>query len=307
MIRSKVFPIEVPESAPFQHDSLKREPFLQRLSRLTGTAPTPLVIGIDSEWGSGKTKFLEMWRACLKASGRRSVYFNAWKADYAGEPLAPLLAALRDEFPEEEKTLLEKGRRLLGAILKSAGPGMLKAATAGMLDLRDPEMEAALTGAIEKVAEDQIESFSSKAEVVRELKCFLMKLAEDAPDSRIVIFIDELDRCRPTFAVEVMERVKHVFDAQGLVFVVALDKLQLGYAVRSIYGQGFDGAGYLGRFFDCTFRLPKPDLSSFAQAVLTERIGIAEVIGDRGSDSERAFLVEFFGCVPISVEIAQMA
>jgi hypothetical protein len=74
------------------------------------------------------------------------------------------------------------------------------------------------------------------------------------------IFVDELDRCRPSYAVEMLETIKHIFDIKGVVFVVATDTEQLQHAVRAVYGEGFDARVYLARFFNSRFSLKKPDL-----------------------------------------------
>lgn len=79
------------------------------------------------------------------------------------------------------------------------------------------------------------------------------------------IFIDELDRCRPNYAVEMLETIKHIFDIKGIVFVVATDTEQLQHAVKAIYGEGFDARLYLGRFFNSRFSLKAPDLKSFLE------------------------------------------
>lgn len=66
---------------------------------------------------------------------------------------------------------------------------------------------------------------------------------------KIVIIIDELDRCKPTFAVQLLEIVKHLFDIKGITFIFMLDIQQLSYLIKTIYGQEMDAAGYLCRFF----------------------------------------------------------
>ncbi|GAL22833.1 putative phage protein [Vibrio maritimus] len=75
------------------------------------------------------------------------------------------------------------------------------------------------------------------------------------------IFIDELDRCRPSYAVEMLETIKHIFDIEGVVFVVATDTEQLQHAVKAVYGEGFDARVYLSRFFNSRFSLKEPKLN----------------------------------------------
>lgn len=82
---------------------------------------------------------------------------------------------------------------------------------------------------------------------------------------KIVIIIDELDRCKPTFAVQLLEIVKHLFDIKGITFIFMLDIEQLSYLIKTIYGQEMDATGYLCRFFDYITRMPKPSVLTYIE------------------------------------------
>ncbi|WP_244640139.1 KAP family P-loop NTPase fold protein [Aureimonas glaciei] len=79
------------------------------------------------------------------------------------------------------------------------------------------------------------------------------------------VLVDELDRCRPTYAIEMLERIKHLFDVPNLVFVLSTNTDQLGQAVRAVYGDGFDGHRYLDRFFTRTYKLAKPSAHNLGE------------------------------------------
>lgn len=79
------------------------------------------------------------------------------------------------------------------------------------------------------------------------------------------VFIDELDRCRPSYAVEMLETIKHIFNIPGVVFVVATDTEQLQHAVKAVYGEGFDARVYLGRFFNSRYTLKSPDFKNLLE------------------------------------------
>src|SRR6185312_12002549 len=82
----------------------------------------------------------------------------------------------------------------------------------------------------------------------------------------IVFIIDELDRCRPNYAVEVLEQIKHFFSVKGIVFVLSIDKVQLGNAVRGFYGSDRINADeYLRRFIDLEYTMPEPDTKVFCE------------------------------------------
>ena len=83
-------------------------------------------------------------------------------------------------------------------------------------------------------------------------------------DKPIIFIIDELDRCRPSYAVELLEQVKHFFSVSGIVFVLSIDKVQLGHAVRGVYGNDRINADeYLRRFIDIEYSIPVPDKNYF--------------------------------------------
>lgn len=84
------------------------------------------------------------------------------------------------------------------------------------------------------------------------------------------VFIDELDRCRPTFAIALLEGVKHLFGVPGVCFVVSTNLSQLSESIKAVYGHGFDGSGYLKRFFDVEYALPDAPGDRYAKLLLTE-------------------------------------
>ena len=98
-------------------------------------------------------------------------------------------------------------------------------------------------------------------------------------------FVDELDRCRPTYTVELLERIKHFFDVEGLVFVLSLDKEQLGHSIRAVYGAGIDVDGYLRRFIDLEYRLPRGKGGNFV-AFLAEQYQLRETVQRSGHPAE---------------------
>nr|WP_279504657.1 P-loop NTPase fold protein [Aeromonas veronii] len=83
--------------------------------------------------------------------------------------------------------------------------------------------------------------------------------------------IDELDRCRPSYAVEMLETIKHIFDIPKVVFVLATDTEQLQHAIKVIYGDGFDAQNYLGRFFMRRFNLPLVSTKVFIEEYLSKK------------------------------------
>jgi KAP family P-loop domain len=81
----------------------------------------------------------------------------------------------------------------------------------------------------------------------------------------VFIFIDELDRCRPTYAIELLEKIKHLFSIKGVYFILATDTKQLCHSIKVIYGNDFDSSRYLNRFFNQTYEFQKSDYNTYAK------------------------------------------
>src|SRR6185436_1301091 len=122
--------------------------------------------------------------------------------------------------------------------------------------------------------EGAIEQYQRHKDEVGEFRKALQQAVEaaSAGGKRLVFFVDELDRCRPTFAVELLERIKHLFEVQGVVFVLSVHREQLAHSLRAIYGHDFDAEGYLGRFFHLGYRLVDPTPGEYAK-LLVDQIG----------------------------------
>lgn len=96
-------------------------------------------------------------------------------------------------------------------------------------------------------------------ELEEKIQEFLQNLSSEK-EERLVIFVDELDRCRPDFAVQLLERIKHYFDLENITFVFSVNCEQLIYTIQKFYGENFDAGRYLGRFFDQIIHLPEAEL-----------------------------------------------
>ena len=84
----------------------------------------------------------------------------------------------------------------------------------------------------------------------------------------LIVMIDELDRCRPSYAVELLKVAKHLFDVDKAVFVLAVNRDELTHSINALYGNDFDATGYLRRFVDIDFQLPNPDRRAFIDTMI---------------------------------------
>lgn len=116
----------------------------------------------------------------------------------------------------------------------------------------------------------RISKFKESKSAIEDMKNALRQLVEslktnDEAYAPIVIIIDELDRCRPTYAIKLLEEVKHLFDVEGLVFVLGTSLVQLTHSVSALYGESFEGHAYLNRFIERVYRLKTPDLRKITE------------------------------------------
>ena len=276
--------LEVKKGAPFAQDRLKRKVEADQLTTLIQHSPTPLVLSLDGAWGTGKSTFVRMWRQELEDGGFKTIYFNAWETDFIAEPLVALVGEVGALLPartQAAKATYKKLKAATALILKKGTPAAVRLLTAGLIDAKpedlrglDPEeLKKALSETAEKVVEGAIDKYRRHRDDVAAFRKALLEAVAAAGQGRpLVYFIDELDRCRPTFAVELLERVKHLFEVPGVVFVLSVHREQLAHSLQAIYGQSFDAEGYLGRFFHLNYRLTESTSSDYTKH-LFEQVG----------------------------------
>ena len=276
-MKFRIAEVEVPAEEPFKFDALARKPVVEFLRDLIKQIEGPFVLALDSPWGTGKTTVVRMLRRSLEIEGFHCVYFNAWKDDYVTDPLIPMVSAIDelkvggDSANESFRSSMATVRKAVGPIAKRVIKAAIKVGTMGALDV-DEAIEEATADATSEAASDLIEEFQrekASLEQFREsLEKAVSKLSQDDPPRPLIFFIDELDRCRPSYAIELLERVKHVFDVPSMVFVLSIDKKQLEAITAAVYGERIDAPEYLRRFIDLEYALPALHTKSYTQELI---------------------------------------
>lgn len=298
-MRIKPAKVEIVKENPFFNDLLERKESAAVLTELVASIEEPFVFCIDAAWGEGKTTFLLMWKQHLENQGFSTLYYNAWENDFTDDALVSLIGELDAGVEElklakgtktKAKAHLQKMKKIGAGLLKKAIPATVKIATAGVVDINEVTDEA-LASLSENFAKDQIEQYEKSKESLIGFKKELGKFANEVsyttePKKPLVVIIDELDRCRPTYAIEILEKAKHFFDVPNIIFVIAVDKSQIGHSIRSVYGAGMDVNGYLKRFIDLEFLLPPPKKGAFVKA-LFQKLGLKEYFDRRTGNEQR--------------------
>lgn len=250
--------------SPFEHDKLNREVHGKSLTKICDLYEDGFVLALNGTWGTGKTSFIEMWVASLQKN-RKTAYFNAWSDDYSDDPLPALLATFKDlnkEEPDAKADIWKEVLKLSSSLVKNGLPALLGLVAKKYIgvDKIDDLAEALTKGSIEYLT-TEVKEFNERKESFEKLQRLLKEyVASNTLKKKAVVVIDELDRCRPHYAVAVLELVKHLFSVEGVVFVLAIDKEQLKHSICGVYGsEQFDASSYLQRFIDIEYRLPDPD------------------------------------------------
>lgn len=274
-----------------------RAQLARQLTGYISRLPEGGVIGIHAQWGGGKTWFARRWAAQLQEDGYKTAVLDAFQTDLAVDPFVVItaeLSALLDD--KKQKALQENAKRTWYAL----APAAVRAVAAfGSVAVGLPPGAA---GAAEKLADGFADA--TEAALGRELDAYhaakgqlaafratLSELA-GAMDKPLVIMVDELDRCRPDYAVRMLERIKHLFDVPNVVFVLFVERTQLERAIEGVYGAGIDATAYLDKFVHLFLRLPKPrrGTDSFARKFLPGLLEHHGISREQAVSFEDAFL-----------------
>lgn len=230
-------------------------------------------IAIDGRWGSGKTFFVRQTKMVINALNPScdmdeekkakatirlpfpkndeekenysiAVYYDAWENDNDTEPVLSLIyeitKQLSVDFSLSDKSIVKTAGAIIEAISGHNVNGIKDALTSG----------------------DPFTKFKEQKDVEQKIKDFFTSLLAER-GNRLVIFIDELDRCKPNFAVHLLEQIKHYIFDDRITFVFSVNLEQLQHTIKHYYGANFDSCRYLDRFFDLRISMPPADLDKF--------------------------------------------
>lgn len=243
-------------------DEFERKPIAQKLINLlmSDIDISPLVI--DGQWGTGKTEFCQKTKNLIKESYEGKLdcaYIDAFQDDHTDDPLIPLIAAIYELIDDESKKIffLNKAKAILRYGVKAsvrAGFAWVLRAEADTLEQNyQEELEKVVNDGSNAVIEGLIKDHQEAKKDIDNLKNILQEITKD---KKLIIFIDELDRCKPSFAIAILETIKHVFDVENVKFILVTNYQQMKASVRHCYGSAIDAHRYLDKFIKFKFYLP---------------------------------------------------
>lgn len=263
--------IVITKEEPFKEDLLNRKQYADILTQIVKHAEGGFTLSINADWGYGKTTFVKMWNIELQKEGYKTIYFNAWESDFVADPMMALIDGLREGFESKDlpQEKLQKLFALWDVIIRIA-----KEIPVGNVALYG-KIAYAFKHGIHSLLENKnkLQEHQSIKKLVVDFREQLAGVAKEiSPDKQLIIFVDELDRCRPDYAVQMLERIKHFFTIDNIIFVLSVDKKVLCKSIKAVYGGlEIDTEAYLRRFVDIEFDLPEPNISDFIEAQFENR------------------------------------
>lgn len=268
-------------------NTLNRNPDVREFVEFLETIEGNMFIGIDGKWGTGKSFYVREIEKTLEYLIKKKwkeeeakelekyfdgtilkeidldksylpIYYNAWLYDNHNDPLLSLMFSI-----------VKQSQKYIDCKIndKSIGDKILSILSSISLNIKNIPISFDLEKIKETFSgEDILRDILTAEEVREKVKQILSELIiEEA--QRLVIFVDELDRCRPDFAIEMLERIKHYFDDDRILFVISVNKEELTYTISKCYGNGFNSSDYLNRFFDFTMELPQVNTENYFQSL----------------------------------------
>ncbi len=255
-------------------DSIGRDSDIISFIQILNCVEDSYSIAIDGKWGSGKTFFAKQVKLVLDAYSKQKmdlnekeqiiqktndvrsnyicsenisfipqvcVYYDAWINDNDDDPILSLVysiaSQMKERFDDQQRSdIWEK--------------------TAAVLEVFTGRNWSQLAASFKK--KNLLESLKDQESIDEKINDFLEGLLSEN-GNRLVVFIDELDRCRPPYAIKLLERIKHYFENPNVTFVFSVNLLELQHTLKNYYGVDFDASRYLDRFFDLRVSLPSID------------------------------------------------
>lgn len=281
----------------------------EQLERYVDRLQCGAVLALDARWGEGKTWFVRNWKRYLETTEipHNVIYLDAFSNDYLDDPflvIASEIAAKLDKTADKklvhkfkkaaavmQQGLLTIAPTLIASMISCAITGgvipFIKIDSEKIADKLDDAIDKVTDNIGEKVTEaiqNKIESYEEEKQSLIAFKSTLEELAKSL-DKPLVFIIDELDRCRPDFAIRLIERIKHFFDIPKIVFVLVMNKPQLLQSVKKFYGYDSEMNGdYLEKFVDFTVHMSsESDIYDFEEVIKYQlfRIGELNSLHDR--------------------------
>ena len=230
--------------------------FAKDLQGLLKVVDTPYVIGLDGGYGTGKTHFATRFAAQMD-SKIKTLYFSAWEKDYIKEPLNIFVEQIIWLVKKEQEVIDEQNKPLIARMIKAWWK-----TTRFNLSFCTEQLPVSVDTDIKQFIKE-VNDFGLTEDVFQEAKRSLAEYIKLLPRKKLVLIVDDLDRCRPDVAVKVLEIIKHFFDIEGLIVVLPTNQVRMKLYIDAFYGIPGDAhqrlgnqEDYLRKFFNEIINIP---------------------------------------------------
>ncbi|MEL7658172.1 MAG: P-loop NTPase fold protein, partial [Bacillota bacterium] len=268
--------------AALADDLINRNKDVFRFTTLLDSIDDSCSIALDGKWGSGKTFFVKQLKMTLEAYNpsfkdaaaddytrtksrmeayrtrgdvspnfqpQVAVYYDSWANDNDVDPILSIIYEMIQSVNSDFSFQKGKGCLQIAGTIAEFFSGKKITSLIDLAKAEDPFAKLKEQKNIHVLISEFLESL----------------LAEQG--NRLVVFVDELDRCKPSYAVQLLERIKHYFSNDLVTFVFSVNLDQLQHTIKRYYGNDFDACRYLDRFFDLRISLPPADLTRYYQKI----------------------------------------
>lgn len=264
-------------------DKLQRIDVARKLTAVLSKVKTDkdgFTLVVKSPWGTGKTFFVEKWIKSLQAQDCFCVYFSAWEAEMYDNPAQYFLETFLEAFAKEPRVNSTAAEWIHGFFMRFMRFHLLLSKIIKLPDKAPDWLPIPFLSleALKKEGQDIVKQWLDEVEkadkppaTLPKAKEFLEGIVEELEQvfvSKIYVFIDELDRCKPTFSISLIETIKHFFAVKGLIYTLSVDLDQLEGSIKHVYGNHIDCEGYLMRFVNLFYTLPPIPHKLFAKFLL---------------------------------------
>lgn len=250
-------------------DKIGREEIVDKICGLVGSLKKDknFCLAINGAWGSGKSFVLDM--IAEKLSERQEyiiIKYDAWENTFYSDPLIAILSCVLDGLEDKLSKMKgygkvaadfgkKKGKEIVDKLSESGGKigfiaKIIKEISELIPDLKNVSL-------VTDTKDNQLAIFKSYKALLNQVKGLLDKLTEKVlvsnQQTKLVILVDEIDRCLPDEQLKILERLNHLFDVKKCTVIVAVNQICVVKTIQTIYG--VDGYEYLRKFFDFTFNL----------------------------------------------------
>lgn len=243
-----------------RNNELLRNKNINTIIQIINKISNNIIISIDGKWGTGKTVLVKQLAFLINSSKSQEyseididelkkiqneclvVYYNAWANDFHENALSSIMYKIINDFPNQKETICGDNINPISIV------DFVKNISKDGIDFSKI-----------KSLSDLVRNIQTEEEKKNSLYALFNSIIREEKKEKLVIIIDELDRCKPSFAVEMLETIKHFINGENIIFIVSTNNEQLSKMVSKLYGEKFNGYEYLNKFYDFVLTLSNND------------------------------------------------